>query len=92
MSILTENVKGIKMLLKLVMGIFIGKERRRRRRRIRKRRRRRGRTKRGRKKMRNRSKNKVKKGSTLTKKQSSLTDFYFTISIIYHQKSIFIIL
>ena len=56
MNISTENVKGIKMLLKLAMGIFIGKERRRRRRRIRKRRRRRGRTKRGRRKTRNRSK------------------------------------
>ena len=61
MSISTENAKGIKMLLKLAMGIFIGRERRRRRRKIRKRMRRRGRAKRGRK-MRNR-KSKLKKFS-----------------------------
>ena len=62
MSISTENAKGNKMLLKLAMEIFIGRERRRRRRRIRKRRRKRaqrGRKKTGRKKSKLRKFNKL---------------------------------
>ena len=62
MSISTENAKGIKTLLKLAMGIFIGKERRRRRRRTRKKRRKKGRAKRGRRKTGNK-KNKLRKFS-----------------------------